>query len=130
MLGLTHFRRSNSLHFHQWKFFSTKIAQDSGIIQVEIPSNWIDIGLGQPSSSLLPSKEMVSNFAQFTQNNEDEAWKWLQYGKAQGSKRFRIALAQFLNHNNYYGGLGKVNDEHLFVTGGASAALQMICSLF
>lgn len=97
---------------------------------MEVPSHTIDLGLGQPSPSLLPTVELVESFRSYIKRNTKESWQWLQYGMQQGSLKFRSSLAQFLNDNHYAGRDNQVSPDNLFLTGGASSALQLVCSLF
>lgn len=92
------------------------------VTQVSVPEGMIDFGLGQPQLSLLP----VAIFQQAAAHrlNQGDA-SILQYGSQQGDGHFRITLAQFLSE--HYDTL--VKPEHLFITGGVSQALDMVCSL-
>ena len=92
-------------------------------IQTQIPSDVIDLGLGDPPPALLPL-ELIRESAQvrFAQNDNT----FLQYGAEQGDGYFRLALGNFLNKS--YG--CDVKPETLFITNGISKALDLICTLF
>eukprot|EP01114_Cavostelium_apophysatum_P022170 TRINITY_DN7930_c0_g1_i1.p2 TRINITY_DN7930_c0_g1~~TRINITY_DN7930_c0_g1_i1.p2 ORF type:complete len:121 (+),score=8.81 TRINITY_DN7930_c0_g1_i1:74-436(+) len=70
---------------------------DAGIIQVEVQNDVIDLGLGQPSPTLLPTETLAKLFYEGVQARKNSSWKWLQYGQKQGAENFRIQLATFLN---------------------------------
>jgi DNA-binding transcriptional MocR family regulator len=82
----------------------------------------IDFGLGQPQLSLLPL-DILQQAAthRLSQGDADI----LQYGSQQGDGHFRLTLAQFLSEQYDT----PVEPEHLFITGGVSQALEMVCSL-
>ena len=92
------------------------------ITQVSVPKHWIDFGIGQPQIENLPLEllEQAANH-RFQQNDRGI----LQYGFEQGNGNFRISLAGFLSEQ--YG--KPVDPDHLFITGGVSQALDMICAL-
>jgi len=83
----------------------------------------IDLGVGQPSPTLLPLAA-IKTAAEHRLNHDDPSY--LAYGAEQGDGHFRVALAQFLTKN--YG--QQVDPEHLFITAGASQGLDLICTLF
>jgi DNA-binding transcriptional MocR family regulator len=83
----------------------------------------IDLGIGQPSPSLLPLAAM-KKAAEHRLGSGEAAL--LAYGAEQGDGYFRIALARFLS--DYYP--ERVDPEQLFVTAGASQGLDLICTLF
>ena len=93
------------------------------ILQTEIACDSIDLGLGDPSLSLLPL-DLIRQSALDRLGKDDPSF--LQYGFEQGNSYFRLALADFLT--NGYGFL--VESSSLFVTAGASQALDLICTLF
>lgn len=84
---------------------------------------FINLGLGHPDPSLFPV-DLIRDSAmvRFESNHRS----YLQYGYEQGEGGFRIELSQFLNR---IAGV-RVAPENLFVTGGASQALDIICTLF
>ncbi|MCB0192711.1 MAG: PLP-dependent aminotransferase family protein [Anaerolineae bacterium] len=90
--------------------------------QTNIPSNMIDLGIGQPSPTLLPL-DLMQRAANHRLQQGDPSL--LAYGAEQGDGYFRLALAKFLTQ-----GYGiPVDVDHLFVTSGASQALDLICTL-
>jgi DNA-binding transcriptional MocR family regulator len=90
--------------------------------QKEIPAGMIDLGIGQPSPSLLPVAAMAAAAAHCAGS---PGRVLLSYGAEQGDPGFRAALAGFLA--GIYG--GAVDPAHLLVTNGASQAIDLICSL-
>jgi DNA-binding transcriptional MocR family regulator len=91
--------------------------------QIDIPEGLIDLGVGDPSFSLLPLERMRrAADACFARNNPT----FLQYGAEQGDGYFRRALSGFLTRG--YG--CEVDADSLFVTNGISSALNLICDLF
>jgi DNA-binding transcriptional MocR family regulator len=90
--------------------------------QSEVSADLIDLALGHPSPGLLP----LSLIRGAARRLRREDRPLLQYGYEQGDLRFRSLLAGFLS-----GGYGtEVSPEELFVSGGVSQALDLICSLF
>ncbi len=91
--------------------------------QFEIPDNMIDLGVGQPGSSILP----VALMRQATEHRLSQGDSlMLGYGPEQGDGPFLEALAAFLSDS--YG--ATVDPLSLMVTGGASQALDIICTFF
>ena len=93
------------------------------IVQTQIPSGMIDLGLGNPPLSLLPL-EMIRLAAQEQLSQSDTSF--LQYGTEQGDGYFRVALGEFLSKGYGF----PVEPERLFVTTGISNGLDLLCSLF
>jgi 2-aminoadipate transaminase len=91
--------------------------------QTEVSSGLIDLALGHPSLELLPL-EILRAAASDRLGREDRSF--LQYGFEQGDLRFRTSLARFLSESYAV----EVSPESLFVSGGVSQALDLICSLF
>ena len=91
--------------------------------QKEIPAGMIDLSIGQPSPWLLPAAAMQRAAAHCA---ADRGCVLLAYGAEQGDGHFRVALSRFLE--GIYG--MPVDPAHLFVTNGASQAIDMICTLF
>jgi DNA-binding transcriptional MocR family regulator len=89
----------------------------------DIPSDRIDLSIGQPGTSLLP----LAALAQAAQHclTQDNPYI-LAYGAEQGNGYFHDALAGFLSEQYHF----KVNPDHLFTTAGISQGLDFICSLF
>ncbi|MCA9930386.1 MAG: PLP-dependent aminotransferase family protein, partial [Anaerolineales bacterium] len=93
------------------------------ITQTNLPPGLIDLGLGNPDLSLLPLDLLRQSAEAYFLTNDPRP---LQYGIEQGNGYFRHALADFLTK-----GYGKsVDPDLLFVTTGASSALDLICSLY
>lgn len=95
----------------------------SDILQINVPPGQIDLGLGDPDHDLLPV-ELIHQSAQAYFATPDP--RSLQYGAEQGDESFRRALAHFLTAN--YG--SQVDPRLLFITSGASSALDLLCTLF
>ncbi len=93
------------------------------IAQLEVPENFIDLGIGQPGADVLPL-ELLQQAAQHALQNADR--NILQYGADAGDDYFRASLANFLT--THYG--AEVKPESLLTTNGISQALGMICTLF
>ena len=93
------------------------------IAQTYIPEGMIDLGNGNPDSSLLPL-DIIQRAADvcFAKNDRD----FLQYGLEQGSGYFRMALAKFLSRGYGF----SIDFDTLFVTNGISNALDLICTHF
>jgi len=93
------------------------------ITQLNIPTGMIDLGVGQPSISLLPL-DKIKQAAEHRLKQGDASI--LQYGLEQGSSYFRRALAQFLSEAYRTA----VDAGQLFITAGASQGLDLICTHF
>lgn len=91
--------------------------------QIDVPADVINLGIGQPSLSLLPL-DLMKQAANHRLNQGDPSL--LQYGAMQGDGYFRLALAQFLS--KAYG--TPVETDHLFITAGSSQGLDLICTFF
>jgi DNA-binding transcriptional MocR family regulator len=91
--------------------------------QSETPAGVIDFGLGHPAAALLP-RTILQQAAAQRLAQPDAAL--LQYGLEQGDGYFRLALAELLTR--HYGVPAGYDD--LFVTSGASQALDLICTLY
>ena len=83
----------------------------------------IDLGIGQPGFDLLPLELMRQASAHRLGQGDPDM---LNYGNEQGDGLFRLELAAFLGR--HYG--RQVSADNLFVTAGASQALDLICTLF
>ena len=89
----------------------------------DIPPDMIDLGIGQPSMSLLPLASLAQAATHcLTQNNP----YILAYGAEKGNGYFRGVLAEFLTEEYQL----RVDPDHLFITTGASQGLDFICRLF
>lgn len=95
----------------------------SFLTQVTPQKGIINFGIGQPQPALLPLEELRQASQHRLAFNDTDL---LNYGYEGGDGRFREALAQFLTPN--YG--AQVNPDELLVTGGASHALDMLCTLY
>lgn len=93
------------------------------IIQTALPPGVIDLGLGNPDLSLLPLETLRQSAQSYFAALDKRP---LQYGLEQGNSYFRSALAIFLTQ--IYG--RTVNPDSLFITSGASTALDLICTLY
>jgi DNA-binding transcriptional MocR family regulator len=93
------------------------------VTQIQIPSDFIDLGIGDPQLSLLPA-ELIRQSAKTCFAKNDPSF--LQYGAEQGNGYFRLALAKFLSAGHGF----PVEPESLFVTSGVSGGLDLICTLF
>jgi DNA-binding transcriptional MocR family regulator len=93
------------------------------IIQTNVPPGVIDLGMGNPDFNLLPIELLHHSAEEYFKIGDP---RHLQYGLEQGDGYFRGALADFLT--KAYG--RSVNPELLFVTAGASSALDLLCSLY
>jgi DNA-binding transcriptional MocR family regulator len=93
------------------------------ITQINVPTDFIDLGMGNPDLDLLPLEMLRESAESFFQRGDP---RYLQYGLEQGDGYFRRALADFLT--KAYG--GPVDPALLFVTAGASSALDLLCTLF
>lgn len=91
--------------------------------QIDLPHDMIHLGIGQPSSRLLPLKEMETAAAHSLSKGNSF---FLSYGEARGNDNFRKTLAGFLT-GQYP---DPVAPEQLLITNGNSQGLDMICTLF
>ena len=93
------------------------------ITQMDIPPGFIDLSMGNPDIDLLPldllRQSAESHFAAGDRRS-------LQYGYEQGDGNFRCTLADFLTRA--YG--TRVDPGLLFVTAGASSAIDLLCTLY
>ncbi len=83
----------------------------------------IDFGAGHPADALLP-RTILQQAAALRLAQPDSSL--LQYGLEQGDGYFRYALAEFLSRRY----ATPVDMEHLFISSGASQALDLICTLY
>ena len=93
------------------------------VTQSETNADVIDFGLGHPGPDLLPLGLMAHAAATRLQGADSSL---LQYGYEQGDGYFRQALAAFLSRHY----ATPVSMDDLFVAGGASQALDLICTLY
>lgn len=89
----------------------------------------IHLGVGQPSPSLLPVKELETAAAHCLGRGEGS---FLAYGETRGNHSFRESLAAFLNGQQSLNGPDhrSVGPDQLLITNGNSQALDLICTLF
>jgi DNA-binding transcriptional MocR family regulator len=87
--------------------------------QVVVAPGVIDLGVGQPSSDLLPEELLRRGFGSHPDRPDI-----LQYGAEWGDGEYRIALAGFLSR--HYG--IAVEPTELLATNGNSQALDMVCA--
>lgn len=92
---------------------------------VDIQEGVIDLGWGHPSSGLHPLAEISEASSRLFARRSTVP---LQYGATQGYGPYLETLANFLSHQNAYGML--VDPKTLFLTAGASQALDLTCTLF
>jgi 2-aminoadipate transaminase len=93
------------------------------IVQLNVPDDMIDLGIGQPGSDVLPL-ELLQQASHHALVNAPR--DILQYGADAGDDFFRTALATFLTE--HYG--EEVKPDSLLTTNGISQALAMVCTLF
>jgi 2-aminoadipate transaminase len=93
------------------------------IAQINTPTGIIDLGRGDPDHALLPLKALQLSAEGYFASGDRRP---LQYGTEQGDGYFRRDLANFLSGANGV----PVDPEMLFITSGASSALDLICTLF
>lgn len=87
------------------------------------PPGTINFGIGQPSADLLP----VDLVRQASQSFFDNAQPLeLNYGATEGDRRFLDSLAAFLTKAY----CSEISSDQLFVTGGASQALDLVSTVF
>jgi DNA-binding transcriptional MocR family regulator len=91
--------------------------------QLNLRPGVIDFGAGQPGPSLLPL-ELLREAAANRLGSDDISY--LAYGAEQGDGLFRQVLASFLSDQIQM----PVEFKNLFITGGASQGLDLICTLF
>ena len=92
-------------------------------IQPNPSPGFINFGIGQPSSDLLPLAIMREAAAVRLSDGDPSL---LHYGYELGDGYFRLALARFLAQQYNM----PVDDETLMVTTGVSGALDLICTVF
>lgn len=93
------------------------------INQIDTPPDFIDLGRGDPDHALLPLEALQRSAGMYFDSGERRS---LQYGTEQGDGYFRRDLADFLSN----GKDTTVDPELIFITSGASSALDLICTLF
>ena len=93
------------------------------ITQLNIASEMIDLGVGQPDPELLPLEVMQQAARHRLDRMQKEP---LQYGNEQGSGFFRATLADFLTDGYQV----EIDPEHIMITAGATHGLDLICTYF
>ncbi len=93
------------------------------ITQTDLQPGVIDLGMGNPDLDLLPLETLRRSAETYFTRGDPRT---LQYGAEQGDGYFRRALAGFLSKAYGTG----VDPDLLFVTAGASSALDLICTLY
>jgi len=96
---------------------------DPRIAQLNLPPAMIDLGVGQPSPTLLPLALLKEAAGGRLEGNDPS---FLAYGANQGDGYFRDVLAGFLARHYDI----PVDADQFFVTSGASVGLDLICTLF
>ena len=91
------------------------------ILQTKPSLGLIDLGMGNPDTRLLPVESIRRSAEEYFAGGDPRP---LQYGTEQGDGYFRAALADFLT--TAYG--VPVGPEQLFITAGASSALDLLCT--
>ena len=92
---------------------------------ISIPEDVIDLGWGHPSPRLHPT-DALAKAAQSVLGRQSAVP--LQYGAVQGFGPMLESLAAYLSTQNAYG--GHVSPASLFLTAGASAAIDLATTLF
>jgi DNA-binding transcriptional MocR family regulator len=93
------------------------------IEQIDVPSGNIDLGSGNPSLELLPIEILEQASANYFSAGDRRT---LQYGAERGNAYFLTALAEFLSTSLQF----DVPTNVLLTTNGASAALDLLCTLY
>lgn len=93
------------------------------ITQINLPADFIDLGMGNPDLDLLPLELLRQSAERHFDTGDPRS---LQYGAEQGDGYFRRALANFLTRAYDK----RVDPNWLFVTAGASSALDLLCTLY
>ena len=93
------------------------------IEQIDVPSGNIDLGSGNPSLELLPIEILEQASANYYSAGDRRT---LQYGAERGNGYFLTALAEFLSTSLQF----DVPTNVLLTTNGASAALDLLCTLY
>ena len=93
------------------------------VTQINFRPGVIDLGMGNPDFNLLPVDLLHKSAEEFFASHDPRP---LQYGIETGDGYFRRSLAGFLSRR--YG--TEVDPDLLFVTAGASSALDLLCTLY
>jgi 2-aminoadipate transaminase len=93
------------------------------ITQINFRPGVIDLGMGNPDFGLLPVGLLQKSADSYFASHDPRP---LQYGIEKGDGYFRQSLAEFLSTK--YG--SNVDPTQLFITAGASSALDLLCALY
>jgi len=93
---------------------------------LDIKEGVIDLGWGHPSARLHPLEKIKMSAQRMFGYDHAES---LQYGASQGYGPFIETLATFLSQQKGYS-TKKVLPQQLFITSGASQAIDFICTLY
>jgi len=101
----------------------TSCMSELPITQINSRPGVIDLGMGNPDFDLLPLDLLHQSSEKYFAAADRRP---LQYGTEAGDGYFRHSLADFLGSR--YG--NRVDPDRLFVTAGASSALDLLCTLY
>lgn len=93
------------------------------VTQANPDPTFINLGIGQPALNLLPLAQIQQGAQMWLVENDPSA---LNYGVEEGEGYLRVALADWLSGE--YG--TAVSLSNLFISAGASQALDLICTLY
>lgn len=93
------------------------------VTQANPDPTFINLGIGQPALNLLPLAQIQQGAQMWLAENDPSA---LNYGVEEGEGYLRVALADWLSGE--YG--TAVSLSNLFISAGASQALDLICTLY
>ncbi len=93
------------------------------VTQINLQEGMIDLGFGNPDLNLLPLDKIQASAELYFSTKDRRS---LQYGIEQGDGNFRRALSEFLAK----GYQAPVDPASLFITSGASAGLDLLCTLY
>lgn len=96
---------------------------DVQLPQIHLAPGMIHLGIGQPTSTLLPLEDL--KFAADHCLGRDQVF-FLAYGEERGNHTFRETWADFLTQHYQQ----PVGPADLLITNGASQALDLVCTLF
>lgn len=87
-------------------------------------TDMVNFGVGQPETNRLPIEFFKSALIDIGTSLDDTDKEVLQYSQISGYERFRTKLAKWLNANIYSDYI--INKDELFITQGATGALQLL----
>jgi len=117
--------QKNDIVFHIYKHMLI-MKSDLPKLLLDIKEGVIDLGWGHPSARLHPLEKIKRSTVRMLDYDHAES---LQYGASQGYGPFLDTLAKFLSHQKGYSN-NEVFSNQLFITSGASQAIDFICTLF